>query len=274
MHHDRKWLPLGVIGLTGLLITSGLVREKPPQTIVRVLSPFMETKQFKFKSLEIQPISRRFDMERMLRIKIPVKHQVQNMTATNKTEITVTPVNDSFDSENIANSRIPGSETENSKHVQNDEKSVQVAQTMPKPAQQPTQSGQATPSTQISRGSNEVDKLIDHALSLRGILYRWGGTTRDGFDCSGFVQYVFKGSGIALPRTSFEQFKVGTPVSREQLQSGDLVFFSTYSKGASDVRIYIGDGRTIGAANDGVAIHSLTESYWAKRYLGARRIHL
>lgn len=125
---------------------------------------------------------------------------------------------------------------------------------------------------QVSRGSSEVDNLIKRAMSLQGVPYLWGGTTRKGFDCSGFVQYVFKASGVTLPRTSFEQFKVGTPVSRDQLKPGDLVFFSTYKQGASDVRIYIGGGRTIGSASEGVGIHSLSESYWAKRYIGARRV--
>ncbi|HVJ47710.1 C40 family peptidase [Desulfitobacterium sp.] len=127
-------------------------------------------------------------------------------------------------------------------------------------------------SSQVSRGSSEVDNLIKRATSLQGIPYLWGGTTRAGFDCSGFVQYVFKASGVSLPRSSFEQYKVGTPVSRDQLKPGDLVFFSTYNSGASDVRIYIGGGRTIGSARDGVAIHSLSESYWSSRYVGARRI--
>lgn len=126
--------------------------------------------------------------------------------------------------------------------------------------------------SQISRGSSEVDNLIKRAMSLQGIPYLWGGTTREGFDCSGFVQYVFKASGVSLPRSSFEQYKLGIPVSRDVLKPGDLVFFSTYKSGASDVRIYIGGGRTIGSASDGVAIHSLSESYWSKHYLGARRV--
>ncbi|HBV85346.1 MAG TPA: hydrolase [Desulfosporosinus sp.] len=124
-----------------------------------------------------------------------------------------------------------------------------------------------------SRGSDSSSSaLISRAMSLQGVPYLWGGTTRAGFDCSGFVQYVFKASGVSLPRTSFEQYKVGTPVSRDQLKPGDLVFFTTYKPGASDVRIYMGGGRTIGSASEGVGIHSLSESYWSKRYIGARRV--
>ncbi|WP_242966728.1 C40 family peptidase [Desulfosporosinus sp. FKA] len=125
---------------------------------------------------------------------------------------------------------------------------------------------------QVSRGSLYVDKLISHALSLQGIPYLWGGTSIKGFDCSGFVQHVFRASGISLPRTAAEQYKLGSTVSRNNLRPGDLVFFQTYAPGATDVRIYIGGGQTVGASSDGVGIHNLSESYWSKHYLGARRI--
>ncbi|MDI6879661.1 MAG: C40 family peptidase [Desulfitobacteriaceae bacterium] len=124
----------------------------------------------------------------------------------------------------------------------------------------------------VSRGSSQVDKIISRAYSLKGVPYVWGGTTPSGFDCSGFVQFVFRSAGISLPRTAEEQYKVGSPVNRGELRPGDLVFFQTYKPGASDVRIYIGGGKTIGSAGDGVAIHSLSESYWSKHYLGARRV--
>ena len=86
------------------------------------------------------------------------------------------------------------------------------------------------------------------------------------------MQYVFRASGISLPRIAAEQYKVGVSVSRDELKPGDLVFFQTYAPGATDVRIYIGGGRTLGASNQGVGIHSLSESYWSQRYLGARRV--
>ena len=79
---------------------------------------------------------------------------------------------------------------------------------------------------QVSRGSSDADTLISRGLSLQGIPYVWGGTSRNGFDCSGFVQYVFRASGISLPRTAAEQYKLGVPVSRDELKPGDLVFFS------------------------------------------------
>jgi len=126
------------------------------------------------------------------------------------------------------------------------------------------------PVTGVSR--SDSSELVNHALSLQGVPYVFGGTSRSGFDCSGYVQYVFKGSGISLPRTTSEQFKVGSSVSRGQLQSGDLVFFSTYAAGASHVGIYIGGGRFVGTSNSGVSISSLGSGYYASRYLGARRV--
>lgn len=126
------------------------------------------------------------------------------------------------------------------------------------------------PKQQVSR--SDSSSLIDNALSLVGVPYAFGGTSRRGFDCSGYVQYVFKGSGISLPRTSSSQFNVGSSISRDQIQVGDLVFFTTYSSGASHVGISIGEGKFIHASNSGVRISSLSESYYAGRYYGARRV--
>lgn len=142
------------------------------------------------------------------------------------------------------------------------QKPVQVASITTAPKQQ----------LQVSRGSNtDASLLIRNAMSLQGTPYSFGGTSRSGFDCSGYTQYVFKGSGISLPRTSYAQFGIGSKVSREQLQPGDLVFFSTYSKGASHVGIYIGGGSFVHASNSGVRTTSLSDSYYASHYLGARR---
>lgn len=135
-------------------------------------------------------------------------------------------------------------------------------------ARRPVQVAQAT----ASRGGSDATGLIARALSLRGIPYVFGGTSRSGFDCSGFTQYVFAANGISLPRTSYAQFGVGGSVSRADLQPGDLVFFTTYSQGASHVGIYIGGGRFIHASDGGVRITSLSDSYYAKRFLGARRV--
>jgi len=127
----------------------------------------------------------------------------------------------------------------------------------------------ATSQQKVSR--SESSDLLDHALSLQGVRYVFGGTSRSGFDCSGYTQYVFRGSGISLPRTASEQFRVGSSVSRAQLKSGDLVFFTTYASGASHVGIYIGGGSFISASNNGVSVSNLDSGYYASRYIGARR---
>lgn len=126
---------------------------------------------------------------------------------------------------------------------------------------------------QISRGTNTSSTIVEHALSLLGTPYVYGGTTRRGLDCSGFTRYVFVGSGISLPRTSYAQFASGAAVSRDNLQPGDLVFFSTYAKGASHVGIYIGGGHFVEASSpkSGVKISDLSERFYSSRYLGARR---
>ncbi|KGK91924.1 hydrolase [Desulfosporosinus sp. HMP52] len=124
----------------------------------------------------------------------------------------------------------------------------------------------------VSRGSGGSSKVVDRAVSLQGTPYVFGGTTTKGFDCSGFTKYVYASSGISLPRTSYAQFASGTPVNKSNLQAGDLVFFSTYAKGASHVGIYIGGGRFVHASNPNsdVKISSLSDSFYSSRYLGAR----
>jgi len=125
----------------------------------------------------------------------------------------------------------------------------------------------------VSRGSSGSSSIVDRALSLQGTPYVFGGTTRRGFDCSGFTKYVFANSGISLPRTSYAQFSSGTAVGKNDLRPGDLVFFSTYAKGASHVGIYMGGGRFVQASNpnSGVKVSSLGDSFYSSRYLGARR---
>jgi peptidoglycan endopeptidase LytE len=117
------------------------------------------------------------------------------------------------------------------------------------------------------------------ALEEVGAPYAWGGSTPSGFDCSGLVQWVFAQYGVDLPRTSWAQFDVGTPVSWNDLQPGDLVFFSTYAPGASHVGIYVGtDGpyaRAFVAADNpatGVMLNNLDGAYWRARFVGARRV--
>jgi len=115
------------------------------------------------------------------------------------------------------------------------------------------------------------DKIVVDAQNLIGTPYVFGGTTPRGFDCSGFLNYVFSQNGISLPRTAASIYAAGEPVARNELQNGDLVFFQTYQPGASHAGIYIGNNRFIHASSSrGVMVSSLNESYWSQRYIGNR----
>ena len=114
--------------------------------------------------------------------------------------------------------------------------------------------------------------LTKTALHYLGVPYVWGGESASGVDCSGFVQAVFRRNGIELPRTADAQFETGRRVSQGGLQPGDLVFFQTYSEGASHVGIYLGSGQFVHASSsNGVRVDSLSESYYSSRFIGARR---
>jgi cell wall-associated NlpC family hydrolase len=130
---------------------------------------------------------------------------------------------------------------------------------------------QATPKA-IPLG--KADGLISTAKDQLGVRYSWGGTSRSGFDCSGFVQYVFAKHGVKLPRTALSQSGVGQKVARADLQAGDLVFFITRGSRVSHVGIYVDSGKFIHASSGGgrVRIDALSTSYYAKRYAGARRV--
>lgn len=126
--------------------------------------------------------------------------------------------------------------------------------------------------------SPAVEDVLFRAFSLVGTPYRWGGNTPDsGFDCSGLISYVYRDmAGISLPRSTRDMIVMNVPtVGREQLQTGDLVFFAT--SGGSQVShagIYVGEGRFVHAPATGgtVKLDSLSKPYWQKAYLNAKRI--
>ncbi|PID02652.1 endopeptidase Spr precursor [Sporosarcina sp. P2] len=122
--------------------------------------------------------------------------------------------------------------------------------------------------------ANSPTSLISTAKKYMGTPYRLGGTTPTAFDCSGFTQYVFKEEGISIPRTTGQQMAIGTPVTKSELEVGDLVFFNTSGRGVSHDGIYIGDNNFIHASvSKGVMISSLDDPYyWKSRYIGARRV--
>ncbi|HKA43578.1 MAG TPA: C40 family peptidase [Burkholderiales bacterium] len=119
-------------------------------------------------------------------------------------------------------------------------------------------------------------KMIADALNLVGIRYRRGGSDAEtGFDCSGFVGYVFRETlGLVLPRTSRDISQAGTPVDKSELQPGDLVFFNTMRRAFSHVGIYLGNHLFVHAPRPGqtVRVEDIRDRYWDRRYNGARRV--
>jgi cell wall-associated NlpC family hydrolase len=113
---------------------------------------------------------------------------------------------------------------------------------------------------------------VDAARSQLGAGYLYGGTGNGGWDCSGLTQWAMAKSGVSLPRTSYSQYGVGSPVEQGAIQAGDLVFFDTDGTGASHVGIATGPGSVISATAHGVMEHSIAGDYWGARYVGARRV--
>jgi peptidoglycan DL-endopeptidase LytE len=132
--------------------------------------------------------------------------------------------------------------------------------------------GRAETSVDDSSGAVFGMQIVQYAAQFLGAPYRYGGRSPSGFDCSGLVQFTFGHFGISLARDSYSQATEGVPVSRDQLQPGDLVFFNTYGPGASHVGIYAGGGRFINAASSRVQYDSLYDAYWSNHFLFGRRV--
>jgi peptidoglycan endopeptidase LytE len=130
----------------------------------------------------------------------------------------------------------------------------------------------AAPATARSAEQASVtgERAIKFARRLLGVPYRYGGSTRSGFECSGVVRFVYDHFGIELPHSSYAQFGLGRRVPRAALRPGDLVFFD----GRGHVGLYIGSGRFIHAPHTGtrVSIDLLSGSWYGARYDGARRL--
>ena len=123
-----------------------------------------------------------------------------------------------------------------------------------------------------------ADSILERGMSLIGTRYRFGGTSEAGFDCSGFIGYLFREeAGMNLPRSTREMINVDAPlVSRSNLEPGDLLFFATNGRRGrvSHAGIYLGDNQFIHSSSrrsGGVRIDSLGDSYWSKTFIEAKR---
>ncbi len=132
----------------------------------------------------------------------------------------------------------------------------------------------SAPKYKARGGSGSGKKILKAAKSQVGKRYRFGGRSpKTGFDCSGLAWWSHKVNGLNIPRESADQYYSGRKVSRKRLRPGDLVFFQTYKRGPSHVGIYNGKGEFVHSPNSKkrVQITRLSNSYYKKRYLGARR---
>ncbi|MBW7855731.1 MAG: NlpC/P60 family protein [Ignavibacteriaceae bacterium] len=123
--------------------------------------------------------------------------------------------------------------------------------------------------------TKEMDEVMFKVIEYLNTPYLWGGTTKRGIDCSAFVQSVmYQALGIMIPRTSYEQSRVGEPVETENLQFGDLVFFDTMNKGrVTHVGIYLSDGYFVhSGSRTGVIVASLDSDYYSRTFLFAKRV--
>jgi cell wall-associated NlpC family hydrolase len=123
----------------------------------------------------------------------------------------------------------------------------------------------------------DKEELLEYAKYFKGGKYIWGGTTPKGFDCSGYVQFLYKKHNINLPRTAWAQSKIGLSVDKNSLKKGDLLFFLTDKKRGipiTHVGIYIGDGEFIHAASKkrGIIISPVHSGYYANKFVSAKRI--
>ncbi len=124
--------------------------------------------------------------------------------------------------------------------------------------------------------SSVASELVVNAMGFLGVRYKYGGNDlEDGVDCSGFVRTIYEQTvGMVLPRRAAEQARATQTISQDELKPGDLVFFNTMRSAFSHVGIYIGDDKFIHAPRSGeqVRVEDMRQSYWVKRFNGARRV--
>ncbi|PKM74053.1 MAG: hypothetical protein CVU91_03145 [Firmicutes bacterium HGW-Firmicutes-16] len=128
--------------------------------------------------------------------------------------------------------------------------------------------------SELNSDEIEGQKIVDTAMLYLGTPYVWGGTSEKGFDCSGFVQYVYKECGYTINRTAADIYENGTYVEKENLEIGDAICFSSHTESIGHVGIYIGNEQFIHASSGSgcVIISDLSEDYYTNRYIGSRHI--
>ncbi|HWR43228.1 C40 family peptidase [Sporomusa sp.] len=131
--------------------------------------------------------------------------------------------------------------------------------------------------TELSRGKSDRrigQQIAGFAQKYLGVPYVWGGSGEGGFDCSGFIHYVYGRYNISLPRVADEQYDTGRRIPLSDIEPGDLVFYSTYAPGPSHVGIYVGNGQFIHASSGAgeVTLTAMSKPYYQARFLGAFRV--
>lgn len=141
-----------------------------------------------------------------------------------------------------------------------------------------TSDSHRTPSPSLDRGAagREIaGAVVETALEAIGAPYKWGGTSANGFDCSGLIRFAYGKHGVDLPRMSVNQLRMGSPVKLRlgALRPGDVLGFSATPEGqATHVGLYVGDGRFIHSSTGGVRISDLWDPYWQEHFVAARRM--
>lgn len=158
---------------------------------------------------------------------------------------------------------------------------AQIVPTAQKPQEKQTKTvtvhagSNAAPTLNQSAGVTATlgNKAATHGLRYQGVPYVYGGETPQGFDCSGFIQYVMREVGVNVPRTTYAQYGAGAQVAKQNLQPGDLVFFAAGGAATSHAGIYLGNGKFVHAdATDGVTVDDLNSGYWAGMYQAGVRV--
>ncbi|MBP3596281.1 MAG: SH3 domain-containing protein [Clostridia bacterium] len=189
----------------------------------------------------------------------------------------------------VSTERVSSRSSNGTRTPENAEQTAQVDNTTPEPTPEPAQAPASEPTPTPAptpelapapepapSTSNKGEEIVAYAKSFLGCRYISGGTSPNGFDCSGFTQYVYSHFGYSIARVASAQNSNGTAVARSNLQPGDIVVFLDYGKSKiGHVGIYIGNGNFVHAANPsrGVVIDNLnSNSYYNQRYVSARRI--